>query len=326
MEKIGFLDFFGSFLPPHDLRPLLADAKIVSGELDRGSRTLEAEVESRENMPASAEEIEESEKEGISINNAWGPAEICLNDGKVQAVRFKKCLSTTDGNGSFAPRYDEDDTVTIECDNVVLAIGQRIIWGNLLKGTAVQLNPNGTVIADPVTLQTAEPDIFAGGDALTGPKWTIDAIASDKEGSVSLHRFVQPHSSLTIGRNLRKFIELDKTTAAISVGFDNTPRQLPGYDEALRKTFRDGHIGFTEEQVKKETGRCLGCGASVVDPNKCIGCGQCITKCVFDAIHLHREHPECSRMNPVEDMVKKVIPYELKRQVKIKLNSLSGKK
>ena len=283
-------------------------------------------LESRENMPISVEEIDESEKEGISINNAWGPAEICLNDGKVQAVRFKKCLSTTDGNGSFAPRYDEDDTVTVECDNVVLAIGQRIIWGNLLKGTAVQLNPNGTVVADPVTLQTAEPDIFAGGDAITGPKWTIDAIASGKEGSVSLHRFVQPHSSLTIGRNLRKFIELDKTTTAIPVGFDNTPRQLPGYDEALRKAFRDGHIGFTEEQVKKETGRCLGCGASVVDPNKCIGCGQCTTKCVFDAIHLHREHPECSRMNPVEDMVKKVIPYELKRQVKIKLNSLSGTK
>ena len=238
----------------------------------------------------------------------------------------KSACQQLDGNGSFAPRYDEDDTITVECDNVVLAIGQHIIWGDLLKGTAVQLNPNGTVMADPVTLQTAEPDIFAGGDALTGSKWTIDAIASGKEGSVSLHRFVQPHSSLTIGRNLRKFIELDKTTAAISVGFDNTPRQLPGYDEALRKTLRDGHIGFTEEQVKKETGRCLGCGASVVDPNKCIGCGQCTTKCVFDAIHLHREHPECSRMNPVEDMVKKVIPYELKRQVKIKLNSLSGKK
>lgn len=199
-------------------------------------------LESRENMPASVEEIEESEKEGVSINNAWGPAEICLNDGKVCAVRFKKCLSTTDGNGSFAPRYDEDDTVTVECDNVVLAIGQRIIWGDLLKGTAVQLNPNGTVVADPVTLQTAEPDIFAGGDALTGPKWTIDAIVSGKEGSVSLHRFVQPHSSLTIGRNLRKFIELDKTTPLALI------IRRVSFPDTMRRCARPSATGISASQ------------------------------------------------------------------------------
>ena len=137
--------------------------------------------------------------------------------------------------------------------------------------------------------------INMGGDVYSGQKFVIDAIAAGKEGAISLHRYVQPHSSLTIGRNRRQFIALDKDNLALET-FDNTPRQRPGYNEALRKTFRDDRTGFTAEQVKAETSRCLGCGASVVDPNKCIGCGVCTTKCAFDAILLYRERPECSEM------------------------------
>ena len=77
-------------------------------------------------------------------------------------------------------------------------------------------------------------------------------------------------------------------------------------------------MAFTEEQVKKETARCLGCGASVVDPNKCIGCGVCTTKCAFDAIRLHRERPECSKMYACEDKMKAILPYMIKREFKIK--------
>ena len=93
----------------------------------------------------------------------------------------------------------------------------------------MEFNPNGTVKADPLTYQTAEPDIFVGGDAYTGQKFAIDAIAAGKEGAVSLHRFVQPNTSLTIGRNRRQFIELDKKNVLLDINsFDNTPRQRPG--------------------------------------------------------------------------------------------------
>ena len=165
-----------------------------------------------------------------------------------------------------------------------------------------------------------------GGDAYTGQKFAIDAIAAGKEGAISLHRFVRPNTSLTIGRNRRRFIELDKENVLIDMdSFDNTPRQRPGYNETLRRRFRDGRAAFTEEQVKRETARCLSCGASVVDPNKCLGCGICTTKCGFDAIHLFRERPECSKMTRSEDKMKVILPYMVKRGVKIKMRGKKGK-
>ena len=137
---------------------------------------------------------------------------------------------------------------------------------------------------------------------------------------MSLHRYVQG-ATLTIGRNRRQFIELDKKNALIAVdSYDNTPRQRIGYNDALRRTFKDERVAFTEEQVKAETARCLGCGASIVDPNKCIGCGVCTTKCAFDAIHLHRELPAASKMVRSEDKMKSILPYMLKRQIKIRFN------
>lgn len=221
------------------------------------------------------------------------------------------------------PTYDESVTITLPCDNVVLSIGQCIQWGNLLDGEAVQLGRGQGAVADAMTYQTAQSDIFVGGDVYTGPRFAIDAIAAGKQGAISIHRFVQPNTSLTIGRNRRDFYELDKTNLALG-DYDRAPRQAAGMDDAIdaHRSFRDAHLTLTEAQVKTETARCLGCGASVVDPNKCIGCGVCTTKCEFDAIHLHRDLPECSTMVRSEDKFKAILPYMAKREVKI----LFGKK
>ena len=276
-------------------------------------------LESRDSMPASQEEIAEAEDEGVAINCGWGPKKILTEGGKVTGIVLKKCVSVFDAEGHFCPVYDEADTVTVPCEHVFLSIGQSILWGDLLAGSKVQLGRGSGAVADPVTYQTAEPDIFVGGDVYTGPKFAIDAIAAGKEGAVSIHRFVQPDSSLVIGRNRRQFIELDKEHIVLE-SYDNSSRQITGMDESIdyRKSFRDAHKTFTEEQVKIETARCLGCGASVVDPNKCIGCGLCTTKCEFDAIHLYREHPECSKMIKAEDKMKGILPYMLKREFKIR--------
>ena len=275
-------------------------------------------LEGYEDMPMGEEDRGECEREGIVIHAGWGQTEIVEQDGKCAGIRFRKCLSVKNAEGRFDPKFDDAVTEEIACDVVLYCIGQKVEWKELLTGTKVEFNPNGTVKADPVTYQTAEPDIFVGGDAYTGQKFAIDAIAAGKQGAVSLHRWVQ-HATLTIGRDRRQFIELDKENALIAIdSYDNTPRQQIGYNEALRKTFRDERVAFTEEQVKKETARCLGCGASIVDPNKCIGCGICTTKCAFDAIHLHREHPECSTMYKCEDKMKAILPYMIKRNFKIK--------
>lgn len=275
-------------------------------------------LESRDIMPASLDEIEEAEEEGITINCGWGPKEILTENGKVTGIVLKKCLSVKDADGRFNPTYDENDTITVPCKHVFLSVGQSIVWGDLLEGTKVELGRGNGAVADPLTYQTAEPDIFVGGDVYTGPRFAIDAIAAGKEGAVSIHRFVQEHSSMTIGRNRRQFIELDKDDISVE-NYDNGKRNVPGTNSAIDKktSFRDASVCFTEEQVKAETARCLGCGASVVDPNKCIGCGVCTTKCEFDAIKLHREIPEASTMRKAEDKLKYILPYAAKQKVKL---------
>ncbi len=276
-------------------------------------------LESREDMPAAADEVLEVHEEGIVIWNGWGPKEILSENGKVTGIVMKKCVSVFDENGKFAPVYDEDNCMTVACENVLLSIGQSVQWGDLLKDTKVELAPNGTAIADPVTYQTKEPDIFVGGDVYTGPKFAIDAIAAGKQGCESIHRFVHEGHSLTLGRDLRQFIELDKDDVVIEE-FDNAKRQLPGRKAGVPKeSFRDLRSVFTEEQVKAEAARCLGCGATIVDENKCIGCGLCTTRCEFDAIHLSRDLPEASTMRKAEDKLKGILPYALKRAIKIKL-------
>lgn len=281
-------------------------------------------LEPRDRMPASEEEIGEALEEGAMLNCGWGPKEILTENGKVTGIVFKRCVSVWNAEGRFAPTYDENDTMTVACDRVFLSIGQSIQWGDLLAGSKVELGRGGGAVADSLTYQTGEPDIFVGGDVYTGPKFAIDAIAAGREGAISIHRFVRPHSSLTIGRNRRDFIALDKENIHVEQ-YDNSSRQIPGTNPGVdgKKSFRDNKLPFTEEQVKKETARCLGCGASVVDPNKCIGCGVCTTKCEFGAIKLHREHPECSKMVPSEQKLKYILANGAKQAIKIKF---SGKK
>ena len=274
-------------------------------------------LEDYDSMPMGVEDRTECEEDGIEIHAGWGQTEILAENGRCSGIRFRKCLSVRNAEGRFAPTFDDNTTEEVPCDMVLYCIGQKVDWKGLLTGTAVELNPNGTAKADPVTYQTAEPDLFVGGDVYTGQKFAIDAIAAGKQGAVSLHRWVQD-ATLTIGRDKREFIELDKNNLLLEeASYDNTPRQRIGYNETLRKTFKDGRVAFTEEQVKAETARCLGCGASVVDPNKCIGCGICTTRCAFDAIHLHRDLPECSTMRSAEDKMKGILPYMIKRKIRI---------
>ncbi len=276
-------------------------------------------LEPREKMPAAPEEIAEAEQEGVLIRCGWGPKEILTENGRVTGIVFKKCVSVWDAEGRFAPTYDENDTITLDCDHVLLSIGQTIEWGGLLAGSKVELGRGNGAVADSLTYQTAQPDVFVGGDVYTGPKFAIDAIAAGREGAISIHRFVQPHSSLTIGRNRREFIALDKDNIRIDQ-YDNSSRQIPGTDSTIdaKRSFRDAKLPFTEEQVKKETARCLGCGASVVDPNKCIGCGVCTVQCQFNAIKLHRERPECSKMVTSEEKLKYILGNGAKQALKIK--------
>lgn len=282
-------------------------------------------LEGENEMPAAKHEVLEAKEEDIVVMNGWGPKEVLTENGHVTAVVFKKCTQVKDADGRFNPQYDEKDLVTIPAENLLLSIGQSVDWGKLLEGTKVVINRNGTAQADPLTRQTAEPDIFVGGDVFTGARFAIDAIAGGREGAVSINRFVHPGNRLDLARDRREFVELDKDDIKVE-GFDNAPRQIPGKKAGVAKdTFDDLTEVFTEEQVKTEAKRCLGCGASVVDENRCIGCGLCTTKCHFDAIHLKRDMPAASNMYRSEDKLKAIAPYAIKRGGKIAINKILGK-
>ena len=283
-------------------------------------------LEKDEEMPTVAEEKNSGLSDGVVINNCWAPKRILGEGGKVTGIELMRCLSVRDAQGKFAPVYDESETITVPCSNVLVAIGQRSDYGAVLAGTAAETADGRLVEHDKLTFQTAEPDIFVGGDCATGPMYTIDAIASGREGAVSIHRFVNVGQTLTIHRNTREFKELDKSKVVLPVESVRKPaRNEPTIDKSKILTMCDDRVTFTEEQIKSEASRCLSCGRSVVDPNKCIGCGICTTKCEFDAIHLKRTRPQNSKMIPAEDKLKAIGAYAAKRQVKIIKKQLTGK-
>lgn len=291
------------------------DAARVSARSGAESVTMLC-LEGRDEMPASKEEVEEAQTDGVEVKNGWGPVRVICENGVATAVEFRKCVSVFDENKRFAPVYDDSMTIEIPAKNVIFAIGQAVVWGDLLKGSKVELGREKYPSADKLTYQTAEPDIFVGGDVFTGPKFAIDAIAQGHEAAESLHRYVQ-HGHMTIGRNRREFAMLDTDNIKVE-NYDNASRQSAPVDTSLdSKSFEDNHGTLTEEQVKIETSRCLGCGASIVDPNKCIGCGICTTKCAFDAIRLHRDMPQASTMCVAEKKVGALLPYAVKRGFKI---------
>lgn len=270
-------------------------------------------LETEDVMPASKEEIKEAKEDGVILNCGWGPKEVLKENGKATAVVFKKCLSVYDENHKFSPVYDENELLTVPCDKVIFAIGQTIVWNNLLEGSNVQLGRGNGPLADGLTYQTSEKDIFVGGDVLTGPKFAIDAIAQGHEAAESLHRFVQ-NGHMTIGRDPRRYVQFD-TGDILVESYDRSCRQTAA--DGTEKSFKDVHGTLTEEQVRTETARCLGCGTVVVDQNRCIGCGLCTTRCKFEAITLHRDHPEASTMVVAEDKFGKILPNMVKRATKI---------
>ena len=272
-------------------------------------------------LPADPDEVKEAINEGVQFRYLCAPAEITGKDGKVRQLMVEVMeLGAPDEKGRRKPvgtgRYE-----FIDVDSVISAIGQQVDWGGLDVG-ALEKRKNGTAEANELTYQTAQPDIFVGGDVYTGPKFAIDAIAAGKEAAISLHRYVHPGQTLTMGRDRRVYKELDKEHALISLGgFDTARRQEPGYNEAKAKSFSDARMTFTEEQVRKECARCLGCGATKVDEYLCIGCGLCTTKCKFDAIKLRKVRDW--HAGAFETMPIKVAEGLVKRTGKIIRNNLN---
>ncbi|MBE0450588.1 MAG: FAD-dependent oxidoreductase [Clostridia bacterium] len=281
-------------------------------------------LESRDTMPALQDEVHEALEEGVHIENGYGPKRILVRDGKAYAIEFMKCLSTVDEHNQFKPVFDENDCITVEADHILLSVGQQIHWGHLFDGLDVELNPNQTIKVDAQTLQSTVMDIFAGGDAATGPKYAIDAIAHGKEASISIHRFVNRGQSLVYGRNNNFFVSIDKDNVDYG-GYDQVSRErvYTLHVDNLENSFVDSRGVLTEEQIKNETMRCLSCGVSVVDEFMCVGCGACTTRCKFEAITMEKKYDAYGVDFP--DLKPLIVKNVLKRKVRIVRKKLKKK-
>ena len=269
-----------------------------------GAEVTVAYRRTEKDMKADPAEVAEAREEGVKFVFEYKPVEIKGKNGKVTEF--------------------VSEAGSIKCDSVLTAIGQKIDFGGLDLGE-LKCDEKGRVEADGMTYQTAQPDIFVGGDALTGPKFAIDAIAHGKQAAISIHRYVHPGQSLVIGRDRLTYHAFDKENVdfdSVKRDYDSGARQVPGKDEAKAKSRKDDRKTFTEEQVKAETARCLGCGASFVDPNKCLGCGVCTQRCMFDAIHL-RKRTDVESIDYFDRP--KVLPeFEEARRKRIEIKKMKG--
>ena len=256
-----------------------------------GAKTTIVYRRDRDAMPAADDEIEEAIEEGVKFKFLAAPAEI-TGEGKAAELKVE-IMELKDGKPVGTGEFE-----TMKVSAVISAIGQKI---DLEGIEGINTGAKGTVLVDEYGRTNVE-DVFAGGDLVTGPKFAIDAIAAGKEASISIHRYVHPGQTQDLGRDHRDYKPLDVATLGINaVGFDNAPRQKAAGAPAkeAKKSFNDLRGTLTEEQIKKEAARCLGCGCVVVDEDMCIGCGICTTKCKFDAIHLEKvmDHTSYSYMN-----------------------------
>jgi heterodisulfide reductase subunit A-like polyferredoxin len=231
-------------------------------------------LESRSEMPAHAWEIEEAEEEGIHINNSWGPKEIFGQDGRVSSIEFMECSYVFDKDKKFNPAYNQNVTTRIDCDTIIIAIGQTTDLAVLSEDSNIQTNHSGFIITDPVTLATGEAGIFAGGDGVSGPRSAVEAIAHGHEAAISIERYLN-------GLDLKKDREKPQEEPApvpegkhskqrrIQVNRISMERRLSSFDEVA--------LTYTEEEAKREADRCLNCGL-------CSECFQCVSVCQAKAI------------------------------------------
>jgi heterodisulfide reductase subunit A-like polyferredoxin len=229
-------------------------------------------LESREEMPAWDYEVEEAIEENIEILNCFGPKSFNGKDEKITSVDFKQCISVFDENRRFNPQYDESVVQTLEADTLIVAIGQMGEFG-FAEDEDIALSTHGGLEADPLTFQTPIPWVFAGGDAVYGPKSIVDAVACGKEVAESIDRYLN-NQDLKKERIKEWHYEKPDITGECSKE-RNLLQYLPV--EQREGNFMEITSGYDEKNALKEADRCLNCGI-------CSECYRCVDACLAGAI------------------------------------------
>jgi NADPH-dependent glutamate synthase beta subunit-like oxidoreductase len=279
------------FYQPMEEIEMTADAVVGQPAMDAARGALRGgasevhviSLESLDELPAAQtvqgkDELHEAVEEGIQLHPAWGPK--AIRGGKrVEAVDFVGVRRVFDDDGRFNPEYDPDRTLTLEVDSVILAIGQQPDFSFLSEEDGIELTPAGTIRIDPETLATTAKGVFAGGDAVFGPRIAIEAVANGKLAARSIHDY------LSGGRAaIRMEVEIRKIPAdeySMPAGYEKRARRgAPTLPTDRRTGITEVEEVMTEEQARAQAERCLSCHVDTIyDPLKCVLCNRCADVC-----------------------------------------------
>jgi formate dehydrogenase (NADP+) beta subunit len=237
-------------------------------------------LESLDEMPADDEEIIEGQEEGVVRHSGWGPTEIIRNDdGVVTGVEFQRCLRVFDDTGAFAPLFDSEDRMTVNCDTVLITVGQSVETAFINTDDGINITQRGMVESNTETLATSRPGVYIAGDAVRGAGLMIDAIASGKQAARSVRSYLSGNQSD------RTFSDSHQVIPGYSreIGYEGLPRvhaPLIDVTERLKSQKTTVDLGFDEEMAQCEASRCLDCSVNTIfDGKRCVLCGGCVDVC-----------------------------------------------
>jgi NADPH-dependent glutamate synthase beta subunit-like oxidoreductase len=244
-------------------------------------------LEARDEMPAHEFEIEEAEVEGIRIRHRLGPHRV-LGSNHVEGLETLDVSSVFDADGRFNPRTVDGTEKAIECDSLILAIGQAPDLSWLDPADGVQTSPRGTIAVDAQSLATNAPNVFAGGDVAFGPRNLIDAIGDGRRAAASIHAALAgAEEGIAQPRSERRMLPLQVLQRPI-LEYDAVPRvPVPSVASERRIGVPEVELGYTQEQAQREASRCLQCFMNIeLDASKCILCGGCVDVCPENVIRI----------------------------------------
>jgi NADPH-dependent glutamate synthase beta subunit-like oxidoreductase/ferredoxin len=245
-------------------------------------------IERRNEMPAALEEIEEAETEGVIIHAGVGPNKVLGQDGRVTALETVRTSRVFDEQGRFSPQFQSGSESQIDCDTVILAIGQSPNLDFLGPSSKIEVTPRGLIAVDRDNLMTSVPGIFAGGDCVFGPRLIIDSVADGKRAAVGIDEFLrgQQHADPLLE------IEVLDRHQMITNYMEIARQSVPMLPLERRTGVTEVEIGFDEQTAVQEAQRCLHCWINTVlegtevDGTECVLCGGCVDVCPEQCLEL----------------------------------------
>jgi len=241
-------------------------------------------LEKEDQLPASPEAVESAIKEGIMFEHSWGPVRILTQNDSVSGLQLQRCLAVFDIQNCFNPVYDDCELNDINAETVILCVGQSRDNTCLIDWDESKIMKDNKIVADPLTLQTADETIFVAGDFYSGPSSVVSAMASGREAAESVNRLLKGEH-LQYGRNYRGPFEMEFEIDTMRVS-DKNRASLQLRDYTGKGDFNEIEKVFAQEAACNEASRCYSCGAPYGKYRTCWFCLPCEVECPNDALRV----------------------------------------